>query len=61
MSGKLLRVFHNARNGEVFDLRDQSGRPLGPNVYLYQLLVEDTYQQKTAKSGIQKLMVHPPR
>jgi hypothetical protein len=61
MSGKLLRVFQNARNGEVFDLRDQSGRPLGPNVYLYQLLVEDTYQQKTAKSGIRKLMVHPPR
>jgi hypothetical protein len=61
MSGKLLRVFSNTHSGEVFDLRDQLGSPLGPNVYLYQLIVQDTYQQKTVKSGIQKLLIHPPR
>ena len=61
MSGKLLRVFYNARSGDVFDGRDQRGNLLGPKVYLYQLIAEDMDQQKTVKSAIQKLAVHPPR
>ncbi|HEX7510804.1 MAG TPA: C25 family cysteine peptidase, partial [Chitinivibrionales bacterium] len=61
MSGKLLRVFYNAHSGEVFDGRDQMGNILGPKVYLYQVTAEDLDQQKTVKSGIQKLVVHPPR
>jgi hypothetical protein len=61
MSGRLLRVFFGAYSGEVFDGRDQMGNLLGPKVYLYQLTVEDLDQQKTVKSAIQKLVVHPPR
>ncbi len=61
MSGKLLRVFSNTHSGQVFNCRDQIGNILGPNVYLYQLIVEDAYYQKTAKSKIQKLLIHPPR
>ena len=61
MSGKLLRVFYSTYSGQPFDCRDQMGNLLGPNVYLYQLTAEDLDQQKTVKSGIQKLVVHPPR
>jgi hypothetical protein len=61
MSGKLLRVFFDIQSGETFDGRDQMGNLLGPKVYLYQLTVEDLDQQKTVKSAIQKLVMHPPR
>ena len=69
MSGKLLRVFYSTYSGQPFDCRDQMGNLLGPNVYLYQLTAEDMdsdknstdQQQKLVKSGIQKLVIHPPR
>ena len=63
LSGKLIRVFYGAHSGEVFDGRDQMGNLLGPKTYLYQVIAEDNSQsqQKTVKSGIQKLAVHPPR
>jgi hypothetical protein len=62
MSGRLLRVFYGVHSGEVFNLRDQAGNLLGPNVYLYQLIAkEGSNYQKTVKSKIQKLLVHPPR
>ena len=63
LSGKLIRVFYGAHSGQVFDGRDQMGNLLGPKVYLYQVIAEDNSQsqQKTVKSAIQKLAVHPPR
>jgi hypothetical protein len=63
LSGKLIRIFYGAHSGQVFDGRDQMGNLLGPQVYLYQVVAEDNFQspQKTVKSGIQKLAVHPPR
>jgi hypothetical protein len=63
LSGKLIRVFNSAYSGEVFDGRDQVGNLLGPKVYLYQVIAVDNSQsqQKVVKSGIQKLVVHPPR
>jgi hypothetical protein len=61
MSGKLLNVIYGAHSGEVFNLRDRAGNLLGPNVYLYQLIAEDAFYQKTVKSKIQKLLIHPPR
>jgi hypothetical protein len=60
LSGKLLRVFKDARNGETWDLKDQNGYPLSPNIYLYQ--VTGYYvNDKQVKSKIQKLVIHPPR
>jgi hypothetical protein len=60
LSGKLLRVFKDARNGETWDLKDQNGYPLPPNIYLYQ--VTGYYvTDKQVKSKIQKVVIHPPR
>ncbi|MBN1131024.1 MAG: hypothetical protein JXA71_18695, partial [Chitinispirillaceae bacterium] len=60
LSGRLLKVFKDARNGEVWDLRDQSGYPLPPNIYLFQ--VSGYYNTgKQVASKIQKLVIHPPR
>ena len=61
LSGKLLRSLPNAYSGIVFNGRDQMNNQLGPNIYLYQLIAEDVFQQKTAKSSIQKLLIHPPK
>ena len=62
LSGNLLRVMYNVRSGQVFDGRDQTGNLLSPQVYLYQVIVDDNSGQVSQiKSGIQKLVVHPPR
>jgi hypothetical protein len=60
LGGRLLRVLRNARNGEVWDARDQTGYPLPPNIYLYQVSM-DYSSDKHIKSKIQKLVIHPPR
>ncbi|MBN1309036.1 MAG: hypothetical protein JXA18_14020, partial [Chitinispirillaceae bacterium] len=49
LGGRLLRVLKNARNGEEWDLRDQAGNLLSPDVYLYQITAEDYSQRKTVK------------
>ncbi|MCX7727126.1 MAG: C25 family cysteine peptidase, partial [Chitinispirillaceae bacterium] len=64
LSGKPIRIIRNARNGEVWDLRDQMGNILGPDVYLYQIIVEDNSTNtrlKSVKSKIMKLVILPPR
>jgi hypothetical protein len=60
LSGRLLKVFKDPSNGVSWDLRDQNGYPLPPNIYLYQ--VTGFYATgKQVKSKIQKLVIHPPR
>ena len=66
LSGKLIRVFNNARNGEEWDLTDQRGHKLGPNVYLYRVTAKMSSiglsgKEKIVKSPIKKLVIHPPR
>jgi hypothetical protein len=61
LSGKLLRVFKDAMNGETWDLRDQSGYQLPPNIYLYQVTGYYSKIAKIIKSPIKKLIIHPPR
>jgi hypothetical protein len=61
LSGRLLRVFTNARNGVVWDGRDQAGTLLSPNVYLYQVTAKSSVLQKTVKSKVKKIVIHPPR
>jgi flagellar hook assembly protein FlgD len=61
LSGKVVRVFKNARNGEVWDGRDQVGNLLGPDIYLYQVIATSPVIQKTVKSKVKKLIIHPPR
>jgi hypothetical protein len=61
LSGRLLRVIKNARNGEYWDGRDQTGYPLPPNIYLYQVTAWYPQQDKQIKSRIEKIVVHPPR
>ncbi len=65
LSGRLIRVFRNARNGQVWDLTDQRGHRLSPNIYLYRITVEMTNsglsnKNKIQKSSVKKLVIHPP-
>lgn len=74
LSGKLVRSFPNAgrERAVVWDLTDQKGRKLSPNVYLYRLFVkrykreDDSYQSfgdktEIIKSNIKKLVIYPPK
>jgi hypothetical protein len=61
LSGRLVRVFKDAKRGQVFDGTDNLGNRLSPGVYLYQVTAEDKIQQKVVKSGIEKLAINPPR
>jgi hypothetical protein len=64
LSGKLVRVFANAQNGLSWDLRDQVGNKLGPNVYLVQATGRYSDADNVvveSKSPIKKLVIHPPR
>jgi hypothetical protein len=64
LSGKLIRVFKSAKNGEMWNLTDQRGHALTPNVYLYRVTVKtlDTGygNEKIIKSPIKKLVITPP-
>jgi len=66
LTGKLIRVFHNAKNGEEWDLTDQRGNRLTPNVYLYRVTAKMTTadisgKERVVKSPVKKLVVHPPQ
>jgi len=62
LGGRLLAVIRNPRNGEAWIPRDQRGNILTPNVYLYQITASSSdINNKSVKSKIKKLVVHPPR
>lgn len=61
LSGKLVKVFKDASNGVVWDCRDQRGRLLSPDVYLYQIQAYSPQKKKMIKSKIGKLVIHPPK
>lgn len=67
LTGKLIKIFKNASNGELWDLTDQKGHRLSPNVYLYTVSVTMnldsgyTEKKKKIKSDIKKLVIHPPK
>jgi hypothetical protein len=72
LNGKLVRSFSNVQRGVVWDLRDQRGQKLSPNVYLYRLFVkrykrdDGTYRTsgsdtETIKSKVKKLVIYPPK
>ena len=69
LSGRLLYIKNNLQNGDSWDGKDQTGYPLPPDVYLYQIAV--TYpngtsvsqisSSQTVKSKVQKLVIYPPK
>ncbi|HEX2959659.1 MAG TPA: C25 family cysteine peptidase [Chitinispirillaceae bacterium] len=61
LSGKLIRVFKDAHNGLVWDCRDQRGKSLSPDVYLYQVTAYSSLTKKMVKSKIGKVVIHPPK
>jgi hypothetical protein len=61
LSGKLVKVFKDASNGIAWDCRDQSGRLLSPDVYLFQIQAYSSQQKKMVKSKIGKVVIHPPK
>ena len=65
LSGKIVRVIKDnaatGENGVFWNGRDQIGNILGPDVYLYQITAYSPRFQKTTKSKIKKLVIHPPR
>lgn len=65
LSGKLIRLINYARNGHEWDLNDQRGKQLPPNVYLYRIFAHMTRgdfsgNKKIIKSPIRKLVIYPP-
>lgn len=60
LNGKLVRVFKDAKNGEVWDCRDQQGKLLSPDTYLYQIQAYSFLKKKTIKGKIEKIVIHPP-
>lgn len=61
LNGKLIKIFKDAHNGITWDCRDQSGRNLSPDVYLYQVTAYSSLKKKTIKSKIGKVVIHPPK
>jgi hypothetical protein len=61
LGGRLISVIRNPRNGEEWIPRDQAGNMLTPNVYLYQVTATSQNINRTVKSKVKKLVVHPPR
>jgi hypothetical protein len=61
LSGRLLRVLNDVSRGQAFDGRDAFGNRLSPGVYLYQVIAQDSNQQKIVKSKIEKLAINPPQ
>ena len=72
LNGRLVRSFTNIQSGVEWDLTDQRGQKLSPNVYLYRLFVRrhrrDDGQQPTSsprteviRSNVRKMVIHPPR
>jgi hypothetical protein len=61
LNGKLIKIFKDAHNGITWDCRDQRGRYLSPDVYLYQVTAYSSLKKKTIKSKIGKVVIHPPK
>jgi flagellar hook assembly protein FlgD len=61
LSGKLVKVFRNARDGQEWNGTDAFGRRLGPNAYLYRVSVRMGEGRQTEESDIKKVVIHPPR
>ncbi len=72
LSGQLVRQFNDVQAGVQWDLKDQRGNQLSPNVYLYRLYV-DRRARESANGGvsqseneiimsdIRKMVIKPPR
>jgi hypothetical protein len=63
LNGRLIRVFSNVeQNGVQWDLTDQRGNRLPPNIYLWQVTthVDMPSHSRVEKSPVQKLVIHPP-
>ena len=65
LNGKLIRIYKNARNGQVWDLKDQRGNNVTPNIYLYRVFVRMpdpsfVNSENVIESAIKKIVVHPP-
>lgn len=71
LSGKLVRVIDpftegtgsGAANGVAWDGTDQLDNLLPPDIYLYQVTIEDpgSVPRRIDRSPIRKLVIHPPR
>jgi hypothetical protein len=73
LSGKLVRSFKNVRPGVEWNLRDEIGNQLSPNIYLYRLYVERDKRRdensfssggdtkEIVRSQIRKMAILPPR
>lgn len=66
LSGKLIRIFKNAKNGTVWNLTDQHGNKLTPNIYLYRITAKMintgfSGKQRVVNSSIKKIVIYPPR
>ncbi len=72
LSGQLIRQFNDVRPGVAWDLTDQAGNRLSPNVYLYRLYVErdgrpevnainSKGEKEIIRSEIRKMAIYPPR
>ncbi len=72
LSGQLVRQFNDVQPGVQWDLTDQKGNRLSPNVYLYRLYVErdgradnSSFSNETKseqiRSEIRKMVIYPPR
>ena len=66
LTGKLIYVKPNAPNGWAWDLTDQRGHKLSPNVYLYRVTAKMlstglSGREEEVRSPIKKLVIHPPR
>jgi hypothetical protein len=61
LNGKLVKVFKDAKHGEIWDCRDQQGKLLSPDTYLYQVQAYSLLKKKTIKGKIEKIVIHPPR
>ncbi len=74
LSGQLVRQFNDVQPGVRWDLTDQRGNRLSPNVYLYRLYVErdarvtgnsfnsnGESEKEIINSSIRKMVIYPPR
>lgn len=72
LDGRLIRHIKDVNSGYTWDLTDQRGNKLSPNVYMYRLYIErelrkdetavngGEYKTEVIKSPIRKLVIYPP-
>lgn len=66
LNGQVIRQFNDVLPGVVWDLKDQVGSPMPPNVYLFRLFVEKDKESENGvdgveviKSKIRKMVIYP--